>query len=728
MPPWRGRSPPSAPPEGVRALLAALLLAAGLPGAELALAGPAVASLSWDIPPGATGCSLRIAIPDDRPPDLQLTAALSGRHGGWWQRALGSGLASGTHGVTLSFDPRSFRAAEGPWLVPPTRLHLLAATAEPSAARLAVELEWTQAPPPPPPAPRLRDIRPGPLALAVGERYEVEALPEPPLAGWGEDPELWLEVRAPDGSERRIPGFLRQPMQPEDRGDHERMRPTGPPRLACRFRPEAPGRYALRLVARWADGSEARAELPDLAVHGAAASRRVRIDTEDPRFFQIDGAWWWPIGLNVHNPYDLRSAERLGTRRTPPRGTQVYLPLIDRLAAAGIDSIEVWMSAWNLALVWHSEWPEFHGLAALNLANAERLDLILDHAWQRGVRVLLALHNHGQASERTDREWQWNPLNRAHGGPCAAAAEVFTHPAALDLQARLRRYVAARYGDHPALWGWKLWTEIDLTAGRPEDLRRWHEQAAAHLRALDATGRPITTHWSGDFRRVDPAIAALPGIEFLTIDAYRNGPGPQHQPALELIVGATDGRLRSLERWRKPVLVTEYGAQSSGELAAWREVDHRIGGWVSLVAGHAGAAMLWWWEWVDQGERWQPYRALRAFVAGEDLRRGRGQTLEASAPGLRLWARAWMLPQRVLGYAVALPWARDGGAAPTVSGAAIRLAEQWPPRSGTLAWWDADRGQPLAQTAWSHPGGPVELRPPDFVGHIAWKLALDAPP
>ena len=51
--------------------------------------------------------------------------------------------------------------------------------------------------------------------------------------------------------------------------------------------------------------------------------------------------------------------------------------------------------------------------------------------------------------------------------------------------------------------------------------------------------------------------------------------------------------------------------------------------------------MLWWWEWVDQGDRWKPFRALKGFVAGEDLRGKDANTwpLEAAAPAGRLWSR-----------------------------------------------------------------------------------------
>ncbi|MDW8372577.1 MAG: cellulase family glycosylhydrolase [Planctomycetota bacterium] len=696
---------------------------------EITLRAPATTVVSWDIPETARACTLTVEVPEEAPADLSAIAAIAERDGGWGQLSLARAVSPGTHRWTLSLSPEAFVAGSPPLscLTPPSRLHLTFASVQASQARLRCTASWLEqeASPPAPARERLRAIWPGPSQLAVGERYEVEVESDPPLRGWGEDPQLTLRIAEPDGSQRTVQGFVRVPMSFTDLGDREAAAPLAAARLVCRFRPRQPGRHQLQLHARWANGSEAQVALPDVVAAGAASTNLVRIDPSDGRFLQIDGRWWWPIGLNLHNPYDLRSAERLGTRLTPPRGLFVYAALFDRLAAAGIDAVEIWMSSWNLGLLWHPDWPGYHGLRALNQIHAERLDRILDAAWQRGIRVLLVLHNHGQASDRTDREWRWNPLNAAHGGPCQQPGEVFTHPAARALQSRLRRYLVARYADHPALWGWKLWSEIDLTAGTAESLAQWHAEAAAELRALDPSGRPITTHWSGDYRRVHASVAALPGIELLTIDAYR-GSGPGSWGPLELLGGVLQDPARGLQRWRKPVLVTEFGGTSSGQPAAAREVDFRLGGWIALVSGHAGAPLYWWWEWVDQGDHWQPYRALRAFVAGEDLRdpRAQSQALDAAAPGHRLWARAWLSAGRLLGYVVAETWARDGGTPPLVTAGRIRLPEGLRCGSATLSWWDPDRGTALATLTRSDPAALSELHPPDFHGHLAWKLQL----
>jgi hypothetical protein len=119
---------------------------------------------------------------------------------------------------------------------------------------------------------------------------------------------------------------------------------------------------------------------------------------------------------------------------------------------------------------------------------------------------------------------------------------IFTSPLAFADQESLRRYLIGRYADHPAVLGWKLWSEINLTAAgemgrrrgqdaggiqvsdddRHHALLNWHERAAARWHALDSYGHGVTTHWSGDYRQPEFDIVALPGLDYICIDAYLN--------------------------------------------------------------------------------------------------------------------------------------------------------------------------------------------------------------
>jgi len=696
---------------------------------EVVVRGPLTTVLPMAFPRGATGIEVRISVPAEAPRDLGYGVFVADHAGTWWQRPLASGLSPGVH--VQRVDLSEALAAEPPpasWaaLRQPQRAGVYLWSSATRAVTVRVEVGF--------PAAALRtlspvltDLRPGRPRLAVGELYELQVRPEPlPIDPYDDGQfTLRLRIQEPDGSERVVSGFLREVMTPFDRGDREDMRPRAPLCYAVRFRPRLPGRHRLSLEAAWPDGRRAAAELPAVQATGAPATGIVRVDPADPRYFSVDGAFWWPVGLNLHSPFDLRSRDVIKTRLTPARGTHTYAAILERLAAAGGNACEIWLSSWNLGLQWRSDWPGFAGLEGIHLANAERLDLILDRAWLLGIRVKPVINNHGQASPRTDREWKDSPLNAANGGPCATPAEVFTHPLALAAQERVRRYIVARWADHPAIWGWKLWSEIDLTAGVGEPMRLWHEQAAARWHALDPSGRGVTTHWAGDYRRVDHAIAGLPGIDYLCLDAYRRARADQDPtPLVDILAGSLSDPNRGLARFAKPVVVTEYGAGSGESPEDFRAVDHLTGAWIALVSGHAAAPMLWWWEWVDQGGRWAPYGAIRRFLADEDLRgsEARSVVLLAEAPDVRLWCRTWIRPGHALGYLLEINWGARGGRPPTVAGSVIRVSDQVEAGMLRVSWWDADSGLRLSQTDLDHPGGVLELHPEPFAGHVGWKI------
>ena len=690
--------------------------------AVLALRAPLTTRL--ELPHALAGSRMlhaRVTVPAGLPA-LGIGAFAADRHGHWYQRVLPQPLAPGTHEVSFAI------ARDQPLIAEPSALAWDASAA--SICDRSGLFVWAAAPggvlriearlaPAPPPARaavvRLSDLR-APATARTGERWELACRPQPFPAN-PYDPALFAldaVVTAADGSERRLPGFYTEPMRSADRGDGETVVPSGAGAFQVRWRPGAPGRYRVRLEARWGDGRVVRSELPPVEVSGARWDGYVRVDPGDPRFFTVDGAFYWPIGLNIRSVTDSRCAGALGTDPTPLRGTLAYDAYLERFAAAGGDAVEIWLAAWNLGLEWRADWDGFHGVGRYHLANAWRLDRVLDAAWARGVRVNLVISNHGQGSDSTDREWEHSPYNRINGGRLDGPSELFHDAWALAGQERLRRYLVARYADHPAVLGWKLWSEINLTDAH-DQAAAWHRQAAARWRALDTYGHPCTTHWAGDWGSVEPEVAQIADLGYLCIDAYHGS----ETSIADLLWRSTQG----LQHYGKPVLVTEYGGGSGGASPTQMEAEHASGAWAALVSGHAGAPMLWWWEWVDQGERWGPYRAIAGFIRGEDLRQTKAGCRTFTASGSRglMWCRAWSRPGRMLGYVSDPLWLRSGVDSGAISHARITLGEVGA-GGMSVEWWDADRGSLLARHAIVHPGGPLVLTPPTFSRHLGWKL------
>jgi hypothetical protein len=681
-----------------------------------------------------------LTVPADAPADLGVGGFVRDRDGHWFQRNQAGMLRPGRHVVELSLTAADMLVAE-PWpqaWTPDAAAScrwagiVLWSTGVGTTTVTVHRLEATPVPVVATAEGALRDLRldglgaDGCARAKTGQRWTLSCLPDP-LPGNPYDPDAFrldLVVTEPAGGVLRLPGFWQEPLAMRDRGDREDVVPTGAGSMQVRFRPSRSGHYRMRLEGVWRNGAVHSVPLPDLDVTGEARDQYVRVDATDPRFFAVDGRFWWPVGLNLHDTYDLRSHDTFNTALTPARGTQVYRDMLARCAAAGMDACEIWLSSWNLGLEWRDDWIGYRGLGRYSQANAARLDAVLDEAWAHGMRVNLVINNHGQASIKTNTEWALNPWNSANGGPLAEAADLFSDPLALAGQDKVRRYIIARWADHPAVLGWKLWSEVQLTAARPDEVVAWHEQAAARWRSLDAYRHPITTHWAGQYTSVNPAICRLPGIDYLCIDAYRAPHADEGgwTSIAGLLADSTDGNRRGLRRYGKPVLVTEYGGGAKEGPEEVREADLATAAWVGLVSGHAGAPMCWWWEWVDQGGRWQSFGAIRRFIAGEDLRGPNATAAELKCQDGRLWARAWTRPGRMLAYVQDVEWASGRSGGNRIEGASVRLGAAVAPGAITCEWWDADRGVVREHIVIQHPGGPLTLPVPAFARHCAVKV------
>jgi hypothetical protein len=176
-----------------------------------------------------------------------------------------------------------------------------------------------------------------------------------------------------------------------------------------------------------------------------------------------------------------------------------------------------------------------------------------------------------------------------------------------------------------------------------------------------------------------------------------------------------------LAMYDKPIVTTEYGAGAGASPEGCRLVDLRTGPWAALVGGHAASPMLWWWEWVDQYNRWQPFLAIKRFTAGEDLRGGRSAILDAT-PNERLWSRAWVKPGRLLGYVLDARWGAEGAEQGAIEGASLEIGDQVSKGAFGIEWWDPDTLGVSSQLTLEHPGGRFDLPVPTFSHHLAFKV------
>ena len=707
--------------------------------ARVSLAAPLTTIISLsESTPGSLEIVARITVPANAPAGLGLGAWRAERTGLWFQTVHREPLKAGTQTITLRLDTLAQLVAEGhgtTWssttAIDADRIGLFLYADVPSTVEIALDTltrpvtasNTTNLLT----ALRYDDFDGTSSHAVTGARWSLSTVPLPyPSEPY--DPATYaldLTVVQPDGRVVTLAGFHNQPVTSLDRGDLETFIPNGAPRFEVRFRPSQAGRHRLRLSAVRAGAATTTIELPDLEVSGPAWDGITRVDAGDPRFFSAGGAFVWPNGCNLNSTYDTRSTDTLQTKLTPDRGTFTRAAYLERLAAGGGTGCETWLSPWNLGLEWTPKWPGFRGTGRYHDGHAWALDQFLDRAETLGVHVNLSIFNHGMARNggSPEDDWKFHPYFQGNGGWLETPDGLFNDERAFTHQQAMFRYLGARYGDSPALLGWKLWAEVNLANAPHDDVVAWHDRAAQALHERDPYRHPITTHWCGDWNNADRAIAAFDSINYLTIDAYHG----DETFIAELLNQSTRDPLRrslGLANTGKPILVTEFGGSAGACSRERMRAEFAIGPWVGFVSGHAGAPMLWWFEWIDQEDRYGAFGALARFTKGEDLRGKNAQCIAppVSAPAAALWCRAWSRPGRILGYLVDRAWGMTGGAGAKIVTASVHIGDEVPAGKMRLEWWDPDTGTIISQTDLAHGGHGLDIQPPTFSRHLAFKL------
>lgn len=286
--------------------------------------------------------------------------------------------------------------------------------------------------------------------------------------------------------------------------------------------------------------------------------------------------------------------------------TDDYEYYFKKLNEIGCNFTRIWMCPWNLYL----EWKE-PGLGKYHLQNAARLDSVLFLALKYNIFTMLCFDYHGTVQKEQgyfqEKKWDENPYNQKNGGPCQTEADFFSNQIAKRYYKNRLNYIVARYSYSPHILAWEFWNEVDLTAGKPEDIIAWHKEMAAYLRHIDPYKHLITTSFS---YMEYPEIWQNQNIDITQTHLY-------NKPNYAALIPVTLDK-HQLE-YNKPHIIGEFGSDYRGSKET-RENDPENGAihnglWAGLFSPTPILPLTWWWdELIEADNLYFHFQAITNFA------------------------------------------------------------------------------------------------------------------
>jgi hypothetical protein len=419
-------------------------------------------------------------------------------------------------------------------------------------------------------------------------------------------------VTRPDGATVTVPGFYYVPMRLETKLGNERLRVAGPAGFRVRYAPTAPGSYRLVVKATDRSGSVTSAPVSFTATTGKR-SGFVRVAPKSPLYFATDdGRAYFAVGEDM--------AWAAGP--TPIADYTKWLPALGK---AGGNWARLFLSNLGKGQEWmpiptpRPGTGTYLGLGRYAQDNAFRLDEVVRLAGASDVRLLVCIGTFGEfymGGFFNEGCWVSNPYNAANGGPCATADDFWTNPKARKLYKQRLRYLIARWGYSPNVFGWEFWNEVPST----DAVDAWIAEMAAFVKAHDPNRHLVSTTYGS------PTVWHCPDVDFSMKHTYGSGNIDDFTP---LIAEQT----HEARAFGKPYLQAEFGID-------WRSGDEQLdpkgtginmhnGAWANMMAGAAGTSMLWYWDsYVHPLNVYRALTPVRKFADTVDWARTRFVPIE----------------------------------------------------------------------------------------------------
>jgi len=363
----------------------------------------------------------------------------------------------------------------------------------------------------------------------------------------------------------------------------------------------------------------------------------VKVSTQNPLYFQLtNGETYIPIGAN------LCWAKDMGTLESYFR----------KLSENGGNFARIWLN-----FPGHEIETEY---GKVNETNAKNLDRILEMAVKYNIKIKLCIESFRLISDETTF-FSKKQYHTSNGGPFENMEEyIHTEKGKQAFLNRLTM-LKERFGDHPAIFGWELWNEMN--AIKSDGVEEWNEIMLPRVHAMFSENMVMQSLGSFDSdgaRDIYRYINRLESNDVAQIHRYLDLGASLDicKAPMDLLASDAINELRSYDV-KKPMLLAEVGGvkpRHTGTIELY-EVDkdgillHDLL-FAPFFSGAAGPGHAWHWDsYIDKNNLWYHFQRFNEAIKGIDPVKENFSAVTIQHTKLRIYA--------LVGDKTTLLWCRD---------------------------------------------------------------------